>query len=237
MKKLDWKAIGQFMSVLVKLITNIVDNFRRNSSGTEILGWLADDGCEDVASVCTTLVHAYRTKHVLRGVINLGATPKPPYWRFKDPRYIEAEIVSHVTGGKVSIEKRPTGLYLDGKKVVLRNSLKSREFRHSEGCKHPQTEDLLAEVAHEQNLSCTVLDYLISHPEFIPDEWKNLGENTSICFLGTTYSDEGRLTLRYLGWDDESSGKMYQSMFHADGPCYKNCFAVILEIQPINYDI
>ncbi|MFW0862079.1 MAG: hypothetical protein ACKKL6_00625 [Candidatus Komeilibacteria bacterium] len=47
-------------------------------------------------------------------------------------------------------------------------------------------------------LNANVLDYLLAHPELIPEEWKG----KAICFWGTIYrNSDGILCVRYLYWD------------------------------------
>ncbi len=50
-------------------------------------------------------------------------------------------------------------------------------------------------------LSASVLDWLLAHPKFIPDEWKG----KSVYFWGTIYRrkvDNGKVYVRYLCWQD-----------------------------------
>lgn len=64
---------------------------------------------------------------------------------------------------------------------------------------------LRKELAKKPVLNANVLDYLLAHPELIPDEWKkNENGNTRyIFFWGTIYCDiDGRLYVRYLRSSD-----------------------------------
>ena len=46
-------------------------------------------------------------------------------------------------------------------------------------------------------LNANVLDYLLAHPELIPESWKG----KAVFFWGTIYrGSDGRLCVRYLGW-------------------------------------
>jgi len=57
--------------------------------------------------------------------------------------------------------------------------------------------DLRKELANKPVMNANVLDYLLAHPELIPEEWK--GEYT--FFWGTIYrGSDGGLYVRYLGW-------------------------------------
>jgi hypothetical protein len=57
--------------------------------------------------------------------------------------------------------------------------------------------DLRKELQGKPVLNANVLDYLLKHPELIPEEWKN----QYIFFWGTIYRGSGgSLCVRYLGW-------------------------------------
>ena len=58
--------------------------------------------------------------------------------------------------------------------------------------------DLRKELEKEPTLNANVLDYLLSHKELIPEEWKG----KTIFFWGTVFRDsDGDLCVRYLYWD------------------------------------
>jgi len=64
---------------------------------------------------------------------------------------------------------------------------------------------LRKELAKKSVFNANVLDYLLAHPELIPDEWKTDGNGNTryIFFWGTVYRDrDGILFVRYLYWDD-----------------------------------
>jgi hypothetical protein len=57
--------------------------------------------------------------------------------------------------------------------------------------------DLRKELSDKPVMNANVLDYLLAHPELIPEEWKG----KYIFFWGTIYRDsDGRLDVRCLGW-------------------------------------
>lgn len=63
---------------------------------------------------------------------------------------------------------------------------------------------LRKELAKKPVFNANVLDYLLAHPELIPDEWKTDGNGNTryIFFWGTVYrSRDGDLCVRYLCWD------------------------------------
>lgn len=58
--------------------------------------------------------------------------------------------------------------------------------------------DLRKELANKEVLSANVLDYLLAHPELIPEAWKG----KAVFFWGTIYRRaSGGLCVRCLGWD------------------------------------
>lgn len=60
-------------------------------------------------------------------------------------------------------------------------------------------EDLLAELCDEPVLNANILDYLLEHPEFIPEDWKG----KRVCFWGTIYRDAKDFrTVRFLYWSE-----------------------------------
>lgn len=64
---------------------------------------------------------------------------------------------------------------------------------------------LRKELADKPVLNAKVLDYLLAHPEIIPEEWEkdNNGNIRYIFFWGTVYrSSGGRLVVRCLYWSD-----------------------------------
>ncbi len=98
------------------------------------------------------------------------------------------EVEEHKKGGK---------LVLDLSKVRLHLSPNQQDDKVIEGNK------LRKELASEPVLNANVLDYLLAHPELIPEEWKKdeCGNNRYIFFWGTIYhSDDGDLFVRCLSW-------------------------------------
>jgi len=58
--------------------------------------------------------------------------------------------------------------------------------------------DLRKELANKPVMNVNVLDYLLAHPELIPEEWKG----KAVFFWGTIYrSSGGLLYVRYLRWN------------------------------------
>jgi hypothetical protein len=58
--------------------------------------------------------------------------------------------------------------------------------------------DLRKELANQPVFNANILDYLLAHPELIPEEWKG----KYIFFWGTIYRySDGNLYVRGLCWD------------------------------------
>ena len=102
-------------------------------------------------------------------------------------------VETHPIGiGFVTLEKRADGqLYIDGKKVILYLSKKQMNGKVIVG------NDLREELSGKKILNANILDYLLAHPELIPEEWKV----KPIFFWGTIYRLLiGDLSVRYLCW-------------------------------------
>lgn len=92
-------------------------------------------------------------------------------------------VEEHRKSGDFVWDPNKVGLYLsDGQKngkVVEGNKLRK-------------------ELKDKPVLNANVLDYLLAHPELIPEEWKG----KYIFFWETIYRDsDGNLNVRYLNWD------------------------------------
>lgn len=80
MNKLDWKGVGQFLAVCIKLCTAIIEVFKEAKVGIEIMGWLIEEGKDALRLACRNLAEAYREslpkKHTLLPwmIIAVGGT-------------------------------------------------------------------------------------------------------------------------------------------------------------------
>jgi hypothetical protein len=110
----------------------------------------------------------------IKHVIDCDVDPFiPKNWRVKE----------HIKGGQLEWDPSQIELYLDegqkdGKSIV--------------GNK------LLKKLTGKKVMNACVLDYLLDHPELIPEKWKS----KAVFFWGTIYrsSDNGSLCVRYLYW-------------------------------------
>lgn len=102
-------------------------------------------------------------------------------------------IERHIKGGQVRLERRGDTLYVDGKKVILQ--LVKRQTRNGVIQGHELRREL--DNGKLVLLNANLLDYLLEHPELIPDAWKG----KVVFFWGTIYRRSGGgLYVRCLGW-------------------------------------
>lgn len=205
MHKLDWRGVGQFLAVCVKLGTTIIGAFKKAKVGIEVMGWLiCEEGKTILEKVCAEIAESYLASDAykatlpkpevkaLTAILDLATTPRLPF--------AGATVEKHTGTGTVTIEKRADGeLYIDGKKVVLH--LSERQL----GGKWLKGHELRTELDGKLVLNATVLDFLEDHPEFIPDDWKKdeQGNTRYVFFWGTVYRNaDGNLCVRCLYWRD-----------------------------------
>jgi hypothetical protein len=187
--KKDWKMVGSFVATLVQLFSIISEVFKKAEIGLEIIEWLIGSGKLFFTEKLAEIIEEYKQLNlpVLKDVIDLDAIPSLPFEG--------ARIEKHIGGGKVTIEKRVDGLYIDGKKIVLYRS--QLQLSSSWVIGHDLREELTGKLV----LNAVVADFLYAHPRFIPDDWKGL----VVHFWGTIYRNTGdNLFVPYICW---SGGK------------------------------
>ena len=91
-------------------------------------------------------------------------------------------VIKHQKEGRWNWDHSEVQLYQDEVQIHGLGQLPGNELR----CKLPK-----------EVLNANVLDYLLVHPELIPEEWKD----KCVFFWGTIYeSGTGRLFVRFLHW-------------------------------------
>lgn len=137
---------------------------------------------------------------VVKHILDLSADPFiPENWKL--------EPGNHLKGKKeVELVRQGDDLYLDGKKLTF--------FLSTEqvGGKRIQGHKLRKELGDSKILNANVLDYLLAHPELIPDSWKKdeNGNTRFIYFWGTIYSGSfGSPYVRCLCWSGNRWGWGY----------------------------
>lgn len=155
-------------------------------------GWTPDD--VKWLSGGDTLAHILRVRrgtHEIKAIehtLDLATTPQLPF--------TEAAVIEHKGTDVVRLERRGDDLYLDGKKVELHLSPGQKKGRIG-------GYDLRKYLETKPVLNAAVLDYLLAHPELIPESWKRDEEGNTryIFFWGTIYRNAGGdLYVRYLCW-------------------------------------
>lgn len=126
---------------------------------------------------------------VLRAEIDLDAKPGLPF--------NGATVEKHIGGGKVVIEKRADGLYIDGKKVILHRSTRQMNGKSIVG------HELRKELDGQPVLNACIQDFLMANQGFIPEDWKkdDAGNTIYIFFWGTIFrGSTGNLCVRYFSF-------------------------------------
>lgn len=97
------------------------------------------------------------------------------------------------SGWKVESHQKSGRFTWDPTKVELHLSPNQQDGKVITGTK------LQKELSGMPVLNANILDYLLAHPELIPEDWKGKYVN----FWGTIYRDsDGDLSVRYLFWND-----------------------------------
>lgn len=194
-KSRNWKEVGQFVAVFVTLFSVITATLKKIKVGPEIIEWVTTGSGKDFFVQKLKEIGAEflsSTAPILRAVIDTNINPRLPF--------AGATIEKHARVGKVTIEKRADGLYIDGKKVILYRSQRQMDGKAIRGY------ELRMELDGQPVLSASILDFLIVHPEYIPEEWKEKDKNGNIIlifFWATIYCDSGGgFFVRCLYWYD-----------------------------------
>lgn len=131
--------------------------------------------CEgDILTQVRNVVRGFADVVPKQHVIDCNAEPFcPDGWKIEE----------HIPGGKFEWDPNKVDLFLSQKQK--KGVIGGNELRQ--------------ELKGKPVLNAIVLDYLLVHPELIPEEWKG----KAVFFWGTIYRDSGGdLDVRYLGWGD-----------------------------------
>lgn len=160
----------------------------------------------DMAAKILPILRGMGIVQIVKHVVDLAGDCMPESWK-KDKWTIE----KHVGDGKLELDLSKIQFHfspnqIDGK-VIEGNKLR----KELEKNKVPV-------------LNACVLDYLLLHPELIPENWKKdeNGNTRYIYFWGTVYRyPSGGLCVRYLYWDDGAwdwSGGWLGRDWHGQSP-------------------
>ncbi|OGZ09755.1 MAG: hypothetical protein A3D65_05515 [Candidatus Lloydbacteria bacterium RIFCSPHIGHO2_02_FULL_50_13] len=161
--------------------------FERNGYAASDVKWLSQGS---ILAEVKRVRDGYAEIKLIEHVVNGAADPfVPTGW----------SIELHTKSGLMKLERRGAHLYLNGKKIVLFVSEKQQ------GGKTIRGRELREELSGKKVFNANVLDYLLAHPELIPESWKEKtnGNTTFIFFWGTIYRlSDGYLFVRCLLWLD-----------------------------------
>ncbi|HAU66637.1 MAG: hypothetical protein UT30_C0011G0036 [Candidatus Uhrbacteria bacterium GW2011_GWF2_39_13] len=134
----------------------------------------------------------------IRHLVNLVSDCLPKEWKQRGWK-----IESHEGHGILELDPSKLGLHFSPS--------------HNNG-KRIKGNKLLTELQSEKIsvLNACVLDYLLAHPEIIPEDWKinENGNNLFTSFLGTIYrGSNNNLYVRYLYWNGNAWEWGYQSFY------------------------
>jgi len=113
------------------------------------------------------------------------------------------KVEKHQKSGDLKLTREGDDLFLGGKKITFHLS------PNQMGDKSIKGENLRGELAKEMVLNANVLDYLLAHPDLIPDSWKvdSEGRTVLLFFWGTVYRrSDGVLCVRDLCWNGSRWG-------------------------------
>lgn len=123
-------------------------------------------------------------------------------------------VVEHKRGGQ---------LEFDPKKIAFYHSIAQAEVG-----KFIMGNELRIELSGQSVLNANVLDYLLAHPNLIPEEWKkdDWGQQRYIFFWGTIYNEHSKYKNRdgvmvekdtqYVRFLQYGNGKWYSGMHDLD---------------------
>lgn len=207
-EKLDWKALGQFVSALLNLFTLVRDTFAKLGVGIEVIPWLLGEGKqffvkEFLEPLGQKFLASQPAKALKSIIVDTDAFPNLPFDC--------ASVVIHLKSGKVKLERRGDDLYVDGRKVVLYLSERQKDGRTIRGY------ELRDELTGKPVLNANILDALYEHPELIPDNWKG----KVVFFWGTIFRDaDDDLYVRCLSFRDSRWRRHYYWLDYGFSGCY-----------------
>lgn len=142
----------------------------------------------DTAKTLLPAVRGTGVNQIMKHLVDLAGDLIPKEWKKQGGWKIEKRV------GDGTLE-------LDPSKLVLHFSPNQKDNKFIEGKRlRKELEKNMVPV-----LNACVLDYLIAHPEIIPEEWKvdEKGNTRYIYFWGTVYRRwHGYLCVRCLCWED-----------------------------------
>jgi hypothetical protein len=195
----DWKEIGRFLAIIVKVFTLIKKTFSQMNVGLEIVAWVVAEGTETFVDeflkpLGKKFLAVQRVVVVNDNTIrvNLDAEPKLPF---------EGAVAVGQSGelGWVTVQKYEDGLYVGERKFALYLSNNQQDGNVIQGL---NLKDELAEMA---TVHPNILDALLEHTHLIPEDLKKNDEGGTlyIYFWAVQFRNSaGRLYVRSLDFND-----------------------------------
>lgn len=145
------------------------------------------------------------TVQIVKHLIDLAGDCMPREWRKEN-----WTIHKHIGNGMLELDASRLGLYFSPNQQNGSVIISERLFKELKGAKVPV-------------LNACVLDYILIHPELIPENWKKdkNGNIRHIYFWGTVYRRPSvGLCVRYLYWDDawHWDHRWLDNVWHYQGP-------------------
>lgn len=201
--KIDWRAIGRFVAIMVKLFSHVTEVFKKIGTGPEILEWITGDGKE-----------VFEKQFLMPLAIRFGGPDKERFMTVDldaapDNRCNESEqkpIQRHHRSGTVLLERRGDDLYADGKKITLYFSPRQK---NEQGL---SLEELNKELHGRKLPNVNLIYALFDNQGMVPEPWKNFGV---IYCLGTLWHHDGiksgktTAQLREMLWSNEPGEKWW----------------------------
>ncbi len=211
MRKIDWKALGQFNSVFLGLFALVRETLSKIGVGVEIIEWLIGDGRKAfVEEFLTPLgqkflaTQRWKFVNATTIMVNLGVSPRLPF--------DTATVEWHRGEGWVRVQKRKDGLYVNGRKVVLYLSERQKGGKTLKGY------ELREELTGKPVLNANLLDALYENLHLIPEDWKkDAAGNTLLIYFwdsGFRNPDTVSLYVRYLFFHDGSWNRLCDWLGH-----------------------
>lgn len=123
------------------------------------------------------------------------------------------KVEEHIKGGQFAWNPEKVKLFLSvNQKYDTSTSMKGEELRK--------------ELKDQPVVNANVLDYLLDHPNLIPEEWKveEKGKTRYVFFWGTIYRDpEDDLFVRYLSFDGSHWKQEHYWLYDGFNDNYSAC--------------
>jgi len=227
-KPIDWLEIARVFGTVIKISTIIKNTLVKIGVGIEILSWIAGNGKKEFVEFLTVLGQAFSAskfkerKLLYEATLDIDTSPKLPF---------EGAVVQkHIAMVKVKIELWTDGLHVNGKEVIL-HRFQNQCARNILGYEV----DTRLRLEDQNVLNACIEDFLLEHPEFCPDDWKQdeNGNTIYIYFWGTIYRNPSGtdLCVRGLYWED---GRLFNHFRWLDVDWNEHRQAAVLKL-PLDF--